>query len=83
MFVFVSVILLISTILVDDWTKIGLRTFMQIRIFMNKEMELNRHLFQTFRSGVIAILLLFYYTLVFYFLLLFSLFYFDYFIGYF
>ena len=83
MFVFVSVILLISTILVDDWTKIGLRTFMQIRIFMNKEMELNRHLFQTFRSDVIAILLLFYYTLVFYFLLLFSLFYFDYFIGYF
>ena len=59
MFVFVSVILLISTILVDDWTKIGLRTFMQIRIFMNKEMELNRHLFQTFRSDVIAILLYF------------------------
>lgn len=83
MFVFVSVILLISTILVDDWTKIGLRTFMQIRIFMNKEMELNTHLFQMFRSDVIAILLLFYYTLVFYFLLLFSLFYFDYFIGYF
>ena len=83
MFVFVSVILLISTILVDDWTKIGLRTFMQIRIFMNKEMELNTHLFQMFRSDVIAILLLFYNTLVFYFLLLFSLFYFDYFIGYF
>lgn len=56
---------------------------MQIRIFMNKEMELNTHLFQMFRSDVIAILLLFYNTLVFYFLLLFSLFYFDYFIGYF
>lgn len=81
MFVFVSVILLISTILVDDWTKTGLRTFMQIRIFMNKEMELNRHLFHP--SDDIAILLSFYNTLVFYFLLLFSVLYVDYFIGYF
>lgn len=54
---------------------------MQIRIFMNKEMELNRHLFHP--SDDIAILLSFYNTLVFYFLLLFSLLYVNYFMGYF